>query len=211
MQALAALVRMLPVAAAQLQIEFRQRGAADYGEVAMAAQRALGDAENPTDLSLTLDYRIQHLLVDEFQDTSVSQYDLLLRLTAGWEPGDGRTIFAVGDPMQSIYRFREAEVGVFLKACREGIGQIPLEPLQLTANFRSDSGIVDWVNETFPEVMPPAENITTGAIPYHRCEPVNAVGLSPAVTFHPFVGRDDEAEAAKVVELVHNARQDGRK
>jgi ATP-dependent exoDNAse (exonuclease V) beta subunit len=210
-QALAALVRMLPVAAAQLQIEFRQRGAADYGEVAMAAQRALGDAENPTDLSLTLDYRIQHLLVDEFQDTSVSQYDLLLRLTAGWEPGDGRTIFAVGDPMQSIYRFREAEVGVFLKACREGIGQIPLEPLQLTANFRSDSGIVDWVNETFPEVMPPAENITTGAIPYHRCEPVNAVGLSPAVTFHPFVGRDDEAEAAKVVELVHNARQDGRK
>ncbi|MGB7759654.1 MAG: UvrD-helicase domain-containing protein, partial [Bryobacteraceae bacterium] len=209
--ALAALVRMLPAAAAQLKVEFRERGAADYAEVAMAAQHALGDADAPTDLSLTLDYRIQHLLVDEFQDTSVSQSGLLLRLTAGWEPGDGRTIFAVGDPMQSIYRFREAEVGIFLKACREGIGNIPLEPLLLTANFRSDSGIVDWVNETFPEVMPQAENITTGAIPYHRCEPVNGVELDPAVTLHPFLDRDDEAEAVKVVELVRTARQAGRK
>ena len=56
--------------------------------------------------------------MDEFQDTSISQWELLQRLTAGWQPGDGRTVFVVGDPMQIIYRFREAEVGLFLRAAR---------------------------------------------------------------------------------------------
>lgn len=210
-QALAALVRALPLAVAQLQIEFRERGTADYAEIAMAAERALGDEQNPTDLALALDYRVQHLLVDEFQDTSVSQYELLSRLTAGWEDGDGRTIFAVGDPMQSIYRFREAEVGIFLKVAKNGIGKVRPEVLQLTAHFRSDSGIVDWVNQVFPQGMPTAENITTGSIPYHSCEPVNGPGIDPAVTIHPFVERNDEAEAAVVVNLVRAARTSGRK
>ena len=67
---------------------------------------------------------MQHLLVDEFQDTSVAQFDLLERLTAGWEPGDGRTFFLVGDPMQSIYRFRQAEVGLFLKVAEGAVGQM---------------------------------------------------------------------------------------
>ena len=86
----------------------------------MAANQALGEPDAPTDLALSLDYRIRHLLIDEFQDTSLSQYELLHRLTAGWQPGDGRTLFAVGDPMQSIYRFRQAEVGLFLRAREHG-------------------------------------------------------------------------------------------
>ena len=210
-QALAALVELLPVAAAQLQILFRESGYADYSEVAMAAQRALGEPEDPTDLALSLDYRVQHLLVDEFQDTSVSQYALLEKLTAGWEAGDGRTIFLVGDPMQSIYRFREAEVGLFLKACREGIGAIPLELLRLTANFRSDKGIVDWVNAVFPSVLPGAEDIPTGAIPFCASIHVKPEGVRHAVTLHPFIGRDDAAEAACVVQLARNVRERGVK
>jgi ATP-dependent helicase/nuclease subunit A len=59
-QALKALIRLLPVAAAQLQVSFRQTGKADYPEVAMAAQRALGEPEDPTDLALAMDCRIQH-------------------------------------------------------------------------------------------------------------------------------------------------------
>src|SRR6185312_3063120 len=116
--------------------------------------QALGTDEEPTDLALALDYRIRHLLVDEFQDTSQSQYELLTRLTAGWHAGDGRTLFLVGDPMQSIYRFREAEVGLYLRARREGIGGLKLEPLTLTANFRSQAGLVEWVNRTFRELLP---------------------------------------------------------
>ena len=206
-QALKALIRLLPVAAAQLQVSFRQTGKADYPEVAMAAQRALGEPEDPTDLALAMDCRIQHLLIDEFQDTSVSQYALIERLTAGWQRDDGRTLFAVGDPMQSIYRFREAEVGLFLKAAGEGIGGLPLALLRLTANFRSDRGIVEWVNETFPGVLAAEEDVATGAIRYSPSDWVHPRGLDPAVRLHPFVGRDDEAEASRVVELVRAARE----
>jgi ATP-dependent exoDNAse (exonuclease V) beta subunit len=113
--------------------------------------------------------------------------------------------------MQSIYRFREAEVGLFLKACREGIGGIPLELLRLSANFRSGKGIVDWVNETFPSVLPAAEEITTGAIPFSPSVSVKPAAPQPSVKMHPFIGRDDEAEAAQVVELVREARERGAK
>ena len=68
--------------------------------------------------------------------------------------------------MQSIYRFREAEVGLFLRARAAGIGNIALQPISLCANFRSQRGIVDWVNATFARVMPKHENITIGAVSY---------------------------------------------
>ena len=210
-QALAALLELLPVAVAQWKVRFQQSGEADFTELAMAAQRALGEPEEPTDLALSLDYQIRHLLVDEFQDTSVSQFSLLEKLTAGWQPGDGRTILVVGDPMQSIYRFREAEVGLFLKACRDGIGSIPLELVRVSANFRSDKGIVDWVNATFPSVLPAEEEITTGAIPFCPSVPVKPGGPGQAATVHPFIGRDDGAEAARVVDVVRAARERGAK
>ncbi|MEJ2321391.1 MAG: UvrD-helicase domain-containing protein, partial [Gammaproteobacteria bacterium] len=108
----------------------------------------------PTDLALMLDYRISHLLVDEFQDTSHGQFELLKRLTAGWQPGDGRTLFCVGDPMQSIYRFREADVGLYLQAREHGIGDVRLEPLTLEVNFRSSATLIEWINQTFSQMFP---------------------------------------------------------
>jgi len=118
-------------------------------QVAHAAVHALGAADDPSELLLSLDARVSHILVDEFQDTSVSQWELLERLTSGWEAGDGRSVFLVGDPMQSIYRFREAEVGLFLHARHAGLGSVALESLTLTTNFRSQAGVVDWVNAFF--------------------------------------------------------------
>ena len=161
-EVLQALVQVLRVASAHLEVVFSKRGQVDFTALVLAAIRALGEPEAPTDLALALDYRIQHLLVDEFQDTSYNQYELLVRLTAGWQPNDGRTLFVVGDPMQSIYRFREAEVGLFLAAARHGIGQVVLHPLHLTVNFRSQQGIVDWINRHFPQVLPARNNIDEG-------------------------------------------------
>jgi len=135
-EVLGAILQLLPLAAAQLKVVFAERGQTDFTEVAQGAVRALGTPEAPTDLLLALDTRIRHILVDEFQDTSVSQWELLERLTAGWEKGDGRTLFLVGDPMQSIYRFREAEVGLFLNAWQGGLGTVELERLTLSTNFR---------------------------------------------------------------------------
>ena len=60
------------------------------------ALEALGRADAPSDLLLSLDLRVEHLLVDEFQDTSFAQCELIERVTAGWTQGDGRSLFVVG-------------------------------------------------------------------------------------------------------------------
>jgi len=206
---LGAITRLLPHAVAQLKIIFQLCGKVDFTEVAQGALHALGDSESPTDLALALDYRIRHLLIDEFQDTSISQFRLVEQLIAGWETGEGRSLFVVGDPMQSIYRFREAEVGLFLQTRRAGIGNLVLQPITLSANFRSQQGIVDWVNATFARVMPVHEDITTGAVAYTPSVATHAmVSGCCAVTVHPFLEKNHEAEARRVTEIIVQSRQD---
>ncbi len=204
-EVLEAIGDLLPLAIAQLKLVFQARGQVDFTEVSQRAVLALGDEGEPTDLALALDYRIRHLLIDEFQDTSISQNELVARLTEGWEQGDGRTLFAVGDPMQSIYRFREAEVGLFLDARREGIGTVELHPVELRANFRSQAGIVGWVNATFSRIMPRREDPAAGAVTYRDSAPVHPALGGEAVTVHPFFDKDAAGEAARVVELVRAA------
>jgi len=201
--ALEAMLALLPLAAAELKLVFAARGEADFTEVAQGAVRALGSVEDPSDLLLKLDQKIFHILVDEFQDTSISQWELLERLTAGWQQGDGRTLFVVGDPMQSIYRFREAEVGLFLRARREGLPNVKLEPLALTTNFRSQAGIVDWVNASFSRIFPSAENETSGAVPYSVSSPNDPALAGEAVAWH--APADHAAEAIRIVDLVRQA------
>ncbi len=202
-----AVVQVLKLAVAQLKIEFRARRQADFIEVMEAALHALGAPEAPTDLMLALDARIEHLLVDEFQDTSLTQFRLLEALTAGWTPGDGRTLFLVGDPMQSIYRFREAEVGLFFRAEREGVGAVRLEPLRLTVNFRSDRSLIEWVNRTFPLILAKTQDIATGAVPFTASEPRLEAPAGVEVCVHPFLGKQqEEAEAQRVVEIVREAQ-----
>ncbi|HWN38330.1 MAG TPA: 3'-5' exonuclease, partial [Gammaproteobacteria bacterium] len=161
-QSLAALKIVLLRLAAELKVAFAERRAVDFVELALAAQRALGHVDAPSELLLALDRRIQHLLVDEFQDTSQSQRRLLELLTGGWQPDDGRTLFLVGDPMQSIYRFRDADMSLFLLAKRRGIGAVRLRSLTLQRNFRSAPAIVQWVNAAFARVFPAADDVATG-------------------------------------------------
>lgn len=208
-EVLGSIMRLLPRAVGQLKLIFQVRNKVDFTEVAQGALRALGEPEMPSDLALALDYRIRHLLIDEFQDTSISQYELVAKLTAGWEQGDGRSVLVVGDPMQSIYRFREAEVGLFLRARAIGIGNVALHPISLRSNFRSQRGIVEWVNATFAQVMPERENIILGAVPYtHSIATHDSLSPGAAVSVHPFFNNDNAAEAAKVVEIVMQARRD---
>lgn len=161
-----ALVGLMKLAAAELWLVFRENGEVDFGELSARAISALGDEFDPTELGLRLDYRIRHLLVDEFQDTSPMQIELLKRLTAGWQPNDGRTLFAVGDPMQSIYRFRKADVSLFLRVAKTGIGELHLTPLRLSRNNRSCPAVVDWINAHFPQVFPVADEPLRGEITY---------------------------------------------
>ncbi|MDA3869967.1 MAG: UvrD-helicase domain-containing protein, partial [Gammaproteobacteria bacterium] len=205
-ETLQALFKLLRLAAAHLEIVFSERGQVDFPALAQAAIRALGEPDAPTDLALALDYRIRHLLVDEFQDTAVNQYKLIEGLTAGWQPDDGHTLFVVGDPMQSIYRFREAEVSRFLDARLNGIGQVSLEFLRLSVNFRSQQGIVDWVNEKFPLILPQEDDIASAAVSYAASESFHTPLQGAAAIFYPSVEKDYAAEASKVVSIVKQAK-----
>ena len=151
---LQATLTLLPEISATLRKIFIEQQKTDFTEISLAASNALGEELNPTDLLLYLDTRIQHILLDEYQDTSFKQHRLLKLLTAGWEPEDGRSLFIVGDPMQSIYRFRDAEVGIFLRTQEKGLENIPLTPLKLKTNFRSQKKFVDWANSCFKNVFP---------------------------------------------------------
>ena len=162
---LADVIALLPLLAARLRTVMMARGVIDHTEAALAALRALGTELEPTDLALQLDYRIRHILVDEFQDTSSMQFRLLELLTAGWSEGDGRTLFIVGDGMQSCYGFRNANVGLFLRA-RERVASLPMELLQLQVNFRSAPQVVDWVNAVFSGAFPPEDDVARGGVSY---------------------------------------------
>ncbi|RDX36306.1 DNA helicase UvrD [Kangiella sp. HD9-110m-PIT-SAG07] len=164
------LLHLLRLVSVELTVDFQSNAEADFIEIALAADRALGYFDEPSELALKLDYQISHLLVDEFQDTSFTQYQLLSKLIAGWQPDDGRTLFLVGDPMQSIYRFREANVGLFIKTQQEGINGFPVTPLQLTANFRSSPSVIDWVNRRFDKIFPANDDALLGAVSYSPAE-----------------------------------------
>ncbi|HUI99051.1 MAG TPA: UvrD-helicase domain-containing protein [Usitatibacter sp.] len=207
-EALGAVVAILPHAVAELQLVFAEHGAIDFTGLAQAAVAALGDEDDPTDLLLALDVRVRHLLVDEFQDTSRSQWKLLERLTAGWIEDDGRTVFLVGDPMQSIYRFREADVALFLRAREQGLPQARLVPLRLATNFRSQAGLVAWVNQAFGQVLPAAEDADAGAVPHSPSSPHHPARAGNAVQWHPCLRRDAatarQAEARKVAQIARD-------
>ena len=203
-----ALLEVLPRVAAELALTFRAAGKVDFTQGTLAALEALGDEDAPSDLLLKLDYRITHLLVDEFQDTSYVQLDLIRRLTAGWQPGDGRTLFAVGDPMQSIYRFRGAEVRLFVEAqASDRIGEVPVENLTLARNFRAHPKLVDWTNRVFPSVLGSASDAWRGIVGFVPAtagrDPVAGCALSFDVL------PDDAGEARAVVRRAESALEDG--
>lgn len=184
---------------------FVDNGAIDFVEIASRARTALGEEDAPTDLALAMDLKLQHILVDEFQDTSRSQFDLFRQLVAGWQRGDGRTFFAVGDPMQSIYAFRAAEVSLFATAKRLGISpDVPLESLTLSVNFRSSPQVVNWVNNTFSNVFSSAETAdeSNGVIAYSAS--VASRSLAGCVQVNALVDNDVDEAGNYVAQLVSN-------
>jgi ATP-dependent exoDNAse (exonuclease V) beta subunit len=217
-QMIATLSSLLNLAAAQLWLIFIEVREVDFTEVAKRATQALsselvGEIALPTDLALRLDYQVRHLLVDEFQDTSPNQVALLEKLTQGWQADDGRTLFAVGDPMQSIYRFRKANVGLFLNAARYGIGDVKLEKLRLYRNNRSCPAVVDWINHGFKAIFPPHDAVAKGAIGYRPFTPTRAEEKESGVKVHAIVKPAEmssetakKIEAQKIIDIILQER-----
>ena len=160
------LFRVLRRALVELQLVFAEHNQCDFTELGLLARHALNEESGVDDLAAALGARLQHLLVDEMQDTSTGQYDLIEMLTKSWD-GHSQTVFLVGDPRQSIYLFRQARVERFMRATRTGrLGTLPLTRLQLTANFRSQSNLVDQFNQDFSLIFPQPIAADPYALPY---------------------------------------------
>ena len=151
-------------------------GTLEFHDLLVLARRLL--ATQP-DVRARLHDRYRRLLLDEFQDTDPIQLEIAIRLTAppagqavdgvaGLRPVPGR-LFVVGDPKQSIYRFRRADIAMYLAAA----GQVGAEREVLSANFRSTDAVIDWVNGVFGTVIQPEPGVQPayGALDACRPEP----------------------------------------
>jgi ATP-dependent helicase/nuclease subunit A len=196
-----AMLSLLPHAVAELNAIFAERGTVDFIEVALAAARALGDEQNPTDLGLSRGARIRHILVDEFQDTSRSQMLLLRSLVATWEHEEDATVFLVGDPMQSIYAFRQADVLNYLHAQQRGLGPLRPEKRELRANFRSQQKLIEWYNSVFPRILDRSDEVSA-AIEYAQADPTQPALDGEAVRAFCFPAGDYRAEAEHIAACI---------
>ena len=138
--------------------ERRRAGVLEFHDLLV---RALDLVRTDAAVRVALHRRFRYLLIDEFQDTDPIQAELAVRIADGsTDPGPGEVpwielgvpsgrLFFVGDPKQSIYRFRRADIAQFLAVRhRHRAGR-----LSLTANFRSVPGVVAWVNHVFGELL----------------------------------------------------------
>jgi ATP-dependent exoDNAse (exonuclease V) beta subunit len=180
---------LLRQAAAELHTVFAEAGATDFVEVAQIAQHVLeGDDGLPNDAAIAFADGIRHLLVDEFQDTSRRQHRLLTSLAAAWPDQANRTVFVVGDQVQSIYFFRDADTELFPRVRKFGLEISGADPLlfdfvQLSANFRTQPTLVENLNETFGRVF--AEDDGSG-IAFSAAEPARdpQAYASQSLTLH---------------------------
>jgi ATP-dependent helicase/nuclease subunit A len=142
--------------------ERRRAGQLEFHDLLVLARQMLRGPHGAV-VRATLHRRYRHLLIDEFQDTDPIQIELAV-LIAGLDPGAGDRpwhevevrpghLFFVGDPKQSIYRFRRADISLFLRAAdRFGRGG---GRLALTTNYRSTRSIIAIVNHVFGRLIRP--------------------------------------------------------
>jgi ATP-dependent exoDNAse (exonuclease V) beta subunit len=193
------LFTVLRQAIAELHVVFAERNIVDFTEVSLAAIEVL---EHAPDRLLAIGGNLRHLLVDEFQDTSRTQHKLVTLLLSAWDPdpSEYRSVFLVGDPMQSIYMFRQAEVELFTHVRNYGIGDEPncirCEPVQLSVNFRSHAGLTDPLNGMFTRICADDPPPGSAAVCFASATAREAAPPEPALHVHPqILGTPDRRPA----------------
>ncbi len=142
----------------------RRAGRLEFHDLLVVARGLLRHPEHGPEVRERLAARYQRLLLDEFQDTDPIQIELAVRIAAADPAGAGAgarawdevavsagRLFVVGDPKQSIYRFRRADIATFLKAA-ERFGTSG-GTVRLSANFRTVEPMIAWVNHTFAKLF----------------------------------------------------------
>ncbi len=206
---LQSVIQLLPIAASHLKLVFQEFNILDFSELSLSSLSALSCEDTPTDVALALDYQIEHILVDEFQDTSSPQIKLIELLTAGWDASSNKSLFLVGDPMQSIYRFRDANVSLFMKIVKRGVGQLRPQFRQLQVNFRSNQKIIEWVNRQFVQIMPEQDDLTLSAVSYAQSTAFHQVLSSSRVKCCVTIDAQDHyLQAKQILKRVKNHLQE---
>ena len=160
---IAGLVSLVQSFAESFEREIREAGVLSYQDILFLAAKLV--RENPG-ARRRIRESIKHFLIDEFQDTDPLQVELIFLLTGEGDAADWREarmenagLFLVGDPKQSIYRFRRADIAIYHEV-KERIRALPSgRVLHIKENFRSTPGVVDFVNEMFSRVIRPEAGV----------------------------------------------------
>jgi len=188
--------------------ERRREGQLLYHDLLVLARRVL---RQNADVRAQLRQRYPHLLLDEFQDTDPIQVELAVRIAAGAEGGaqdwrdclvpDG-SVFVVGDPKQSIYRFRRADISTFMEAA-DFLGRDATA--KLSTNFRSHAKVLEWVNHVFGTLIQYEHGVQPAYIELApsptREHPID----QPRVVLVRDADAGKEVEAAQVVAVIATA------
>jgi ATP-dependent helicase/nuclease subunit A len=128
----------------------RNEGVLDFGDLEWHASRLLADAQTGPFVQARLDARYRHLLLDEFQDTNPLQWQVLMQWLDAYAPGQVQpVVFVVGDPKQSIYRFRRADPRIFAHATDVFAQRFGAVRLQRNETRRNSPAVVNAVNAVF--------------------------------------------------------------
>jgi ATP-dependent helicase/nuclease subunit A len=197
--------------------ERRGQGRLEFHDLLVQARRLL---RRNASVRREVQERFSHLLVDEFQDTDPLQVEIAA-LIAGKDTGgapppwreavieDGR-LFFVGDPKQSIYRFRRADIALYQDVQRRFTEQT----VRLTQNFRSVPPVIDWVNHIFGELM--AEGAPEGQATYTPLHASRGPADGSAPTVRLLGGPAGEnvdpirqREAREIAQTIQSAKAEG--
>ncbi|MEO0084590.1 MAG: UvrD-helicase domain-containing protein, partial [candidate division WOR-3 bacterium] len=139
----------------------------DFADLEILTYHILTTHPEWSNILYLFDEHTDHILVDEFQDTSFLQWAIIAKLVEEWLSGEGAkrargvkpTIFLVGDEKQSIYLFRNAHPEIFTRAKKQLSERLPkdeFEYIEIKENFRSLKAIIDFTNHIFPKLMNPS-------------------------------------------------------
>ena len=153
------------------------RGIATYDDLILR----VADSLERESVAQRLRDRFPVAFVDESQDTSRDQSGIFARIYR--DPRPGSALFWIGDPKQSIYRFRGADVGAYLEFSRQAKSSPASPPLRLSVNYRSSPGVLHAVNRLFGRHPSP---FLLEGVSYHPSSPVS--GRKPELVDPAFSG-----------------------
>ena len=167
-------------------IDRRTNGCLEFHDLLVLARNTLRDPLHGSAVRSVLHSKYQRLLLDEFQDTDPIQIELAVLIASSPSSDSSRSwqslsvepgrLFFVGDPKQSIYRFRRADIGLFLEARNK----FTTEVTELSTNFRSVTPIIEWINAVFNNLI----EYETGSQPEYK----SLVPLRDPAPYGPGIG-----------------------